>query len=79
MTIVKINSKNQVVIPMEICKHLGIGPGDELLVVLKSRQVIMMPKPKSVSKALAGSGKGLYGKALSYLEGERRSWKSRSM
>lgn len=77
MTTVKISGKNQVVVPSEAREHLGVGPGDELVVVPKGDHVIIMAKPRSVSKALAGSGKGLYGKTRQYLKGERNSWKTR--
>jgi AbrB family looped-hinge helix DNA binding protein len=78
MTTVKISQKNQVVVPREAREHLGVGPGDELLVVPKGGYVIIMARPVSVAKALAGSGKGLYGKAPRYLKGERLSWKTRT-
>lgn len=78
MTTVKISGKNQVVVPREAREHLGVGPGDELLVVPKGGHVIILAKPKSVSAALAGSGKGLYGKARRYLKNERKAWKPRS-
>ncbi len=74
MTTVKISGKNQVVVPREAREHLGVGPGDELLVVPKGGHVIILAKPGSISAALAGSGKGLYGKTRRYLKGERHSW-----
>jgi bifunctional DNA-binding transcriptional regulator/antitoxin component of YhaV-PrlF toxin-antitoxin module len=76
MTTVRINGRNQMLVPRETRDHLGVGPGDELLVVPRTGYVILMPRPASVAKALAGSGKGLYGGARRHLKGERRSWKS---
>jgi len=77
MTTVKISGKNQVVVPKEAREHLGVGPGDELLVVPKGDHVIIMAKPQDAWGALAGSAKGLYGGADLYLKDERRSWKDR--
>jgi AbrB family looped-hinge helix DNA binding protein len=77
MTTVKISQKNQVVVPREAREHLGVGPGDELLVVPKDGYVIIMARPGNIAKALEGSGKGLYGKTRKYLKGERQSWKPR--
>jgi AbrB family looped-hinge helix DNA binding protein len=78
MTTVKISGKNQVVVPREARELLGVGPGDELLVVPKGDHVIILAKPRSVSRALAGTGKGLFGDSRRYLKGERKSWQSRS-
>ena len=77
MTTVKISGKSQVVVPKEAREHLGVGPGDELLVAPKGDHVVIIPKPESVARALAGSGRNVYRKH-GYLKGERRSWKSRS-
>ena len=77
MTTVKISQKNQVVVPREAREHLGVGPGDELLVVPRGGYVIIMARPENIAKALAGSGKGLFGKTRRYLKGEKRSWKTR--
>jgi hypothetical protein len=51
---------------------MGVMGGDQLLVVVKGRVTLLMPKPKRYAKALAGSGKGLYSRR--YLKTERRSW-----
>lgn len=77
MANVRISKNNRITLPREIREHLGVGPGDELLIVPKEEYVVVMPRPKSISKALAGSGKGLYGDAWEYLKRERQSWKGR--
>ena len=74
MTTIKLSSKNQVVIPKEARDHLGVGPGDELLVVPKGDRVILLAKPTDVVEALAGSGRGIYGGAKRHLKRERASW-----
>ena len=74
MTTVKLSSKNQVVIPKETRDHLGVGPGDELLVVPKGDRVILLAKPTDVVDALAGSAPGIYGGAKRHHKRERASW-----
>jgi AbrB family looped-hinge helix DNA binding protein len=77
MTTVKISSKNQVVVPKEARDHLGVGPGDELLVVPKGGRLIVLRRPPDVLEDLAGSAKGIYGGGARYLRKERKSWRKR--
>jgi len=67
-----LSSKNQVVIPREARKALGIKPGDKLLFVVLGERVVVMQKPKSFASALRGIGRGLY--PDDYLQKERDSW-----
>ena len=67
-----LSSKNQVVIPGEARKALGVKPGDKLLFVVLGEQVVVMRKPESFATALRGIGRGLYGDE--YLRKERDSW-----
>jgi len=68
----KLSSKNQIVLPKEAREAMHVKGGDELLVVVKGKTTVLMPKPKSYAQALGGAGKGLYPK--NYLKKERRSW-----
>ncbi|HEX9758218.1 MAG TPA: AbrB/MazE/SpoVT family DNA-binding domain-containing protein [Nitrospiria bacterium] len=68
----KLSSKNQIVLPKEARKAMNVQGGDELLVVVKGRVTLLMPKPKNYQKALSGKGKTLYPK--NYLKKERGSW-----
>ena len=68
----KLSSKNQIVIPREARKALGLKAGDRLLVVVRGDQVILLPKPKKYSEAVRGIAKELYPPA--YLRKERESW-----
>ncbi len=72
MGIQKLSSKNQIVIPKEARKAMQVKSGDELLVVVKGDVTVVMPEPKSYSKALQGLGKGVYPRG--YLKQERKSW-----
>jgi AbrB family looped-hinge helix DNA binding protein len=69
----KLSSKNQIVIPLEARKTLGLKAGDTLLLVPHGNTLTVMKKPKKYAKALLGLGKGMY--PSGYLEGERESWK----
>lgn len=72
MQIVKLSSKNQIVLPKEAREAMRLKPHDELLVVVKDNITIIVPKPKSYSAALSSAGKGIY--ENDYLKKERRSW-----
>ena len=71
---VTLSSKNQVVIPQEARKKLGVGPGTRLLVLVKDDRIVFMPEPEQFVKRFAGRRKGLWGKK-GYLERERRAWR----
>lgn len=72
MTIQKLSSKNQIVIPKEARQAMGVKGGDELLVVVKDDLTLIMPKPKRYARTLQGIAKGAY--PSGYLKRERRSW-----
>lgn len=67
-----LSSKNQIVIPREARKRLGIKPGDKLLIVPHGNTIIVLAKPESYPEVILGLGKGLYPE--NYLEVERNSW-----
>jgi AbrB family looped-hinge helix DNA binding protein len=49
-----LSFKNQIVIPPEARKALGLKPGDKLLVVLQGNNIIVLQKPKSYRKEISG-------------------------
>ena len=55
----KLSSKNQIVIPREVRKQLGLKPGDNIVLALHGDTAIMIRKPKKYSEALAGIMKGM--------------------
>jgi AbrB family looped-hinge helix DNA binding protein len=67
-----LSSKNQIVIPRDVRKALGLKAGDKLLVVLRGEHLIILPKPKSFTKATRGLARGKYGS--DYMKKERESW-----
>ena len=66
----KLSSKNQIVVPLEARKALGLKPGDKLLIVPRGETLIVMRKPKNYAKAIIGMAKDLY--PPDYLERYRR-------
>lgn len=72
MPVVKLSSKNQIVLPKEAREAMGLRGRDELLVVVKNGVTIILPKPATYLSSLSGLGKGSYSER--YLEGERRCW-----
>lgn len=72
MTEVTVSSKHQIVVPREAREALRIKPGVKLQVVVRNDTVILLRKPRSAARALAGIARTPYPTA--YLEQERRSW-----
>jgi AbrB family looped-hinge helix DNA binding protein len=72
MTEATLSSKNQIVIPRDVRKALGLKAGDKLLVVLRGGHLIILPKPNSFTRATRGLARGKYGP--DYLKKERESW-----
>jgi AbrB family looped-hinge helix DNA binding protein len=67
-----LSSKNQIVVPREAREALGVRAGDKLLVVVRGNTVVILPRPRSWSKALRGLAKKRYPEG--YLNRERASW-----
>ena len=72
MPVVRLSSKNQIVIPKEAREAMHLKAKDELLVVVKGGITIIMPKPENYSQSLSGLGKDVY--APGHIRKERRSW-----
>ena len=76
MTRVKVNSRNQIVIPAETREKLGIKPGDELLLDVAAGAIILVPDPASHTDTLGGLGKEIWAGVDTdeWLQRERDSW-----
>jgi AbrB family looped-hinge helix DNA binding protein len=48
---IKVSEKGQVAIPVEIQREMGIGKGDELLLIKKGEKIIL-EKPKKLARFL---------------------------
>ncbi len=78
-TTVTLSSKNQIVVPREAREKLDIGPGGQLLVLVKEDRVVLIPKPANYVERLAGLHKSVWASkkgADHYLKDERDAWKS---
>ena len=75
---VRLSKKGQFVIPKGMRDALGVKEGDEVLVTLEGRTVILT-RPQEYARATRGLLKGTWGggrKAVDqYLQRERRSWR----
>ena len=67
-----LSSRNQIVVPREAREALGVRPGDKLLIVVRGDSVVILPRPRSWTKALRGLANEPYPKG--YLNQERNSW-----
>lgn len=74
MEAVKLSSKNQVVVPKEARRVLGVDAGDEVLFVSRNGMVYLLPKSGSLVESLRGRAKGKLGYPQGYLKKERTSW-----
>jgi AbrB family looped-hinge helix DNA binding protein len=72
MSVQKLSSKNQIVIPKEARQAMGVKGGDELLVIVKDDLMLVVRKPKRYVKVLRGLANDIY--PSDYLKRERRSW-----
>lgn len=55
MNIVTISSKNQITLPAQLLRDLGLAPKKKLIVQRQSDAIVMQPLKKSVASELAGS------------------------
>lgn len=72
MAQVTLSTKNQIVIPRDARKALGLKPGDRILVVVRGERVLVLQKPESYHKAIRGFGRGVY--SQNHLRKERDGW-----
>jgi AbrB family looped-hinge helix DNA binding protein len=68
-----LSSKNQIVVPREAREALGVRPGDKLLVVVRGDSVVILPRPRSWTKALRGLAGQPY--PAGHVNEERDSWR----
>lgn len=79
MTTVKLSSKNQIVIPKEVRRRLGVGAGDELVVRVRGERIELAPRPRSYTQAALGLGSEVWQgvDAVKYVRGEREAWEKK--
>jgi AbrB family looped-hinge helix DNA binding protein len=75
---VKVSSRNQIVVPAEVRKQLGIGPGDHLLITVRDGYMFIMPEPDDIVAHLRGLHKEIWADVdvEEYINQERDSWQN---
>jgi AbrB family looped-hinge helix DNA binding protein len=58
---VKVSTKNQISIPSEARRRLGIEPGDRLQVEVVADALVLRRRPQRASDRMWAIGRGLYG------------------
>lgn len=75
-SVVKVSSKNQIVVPSVVRKKLGIKSGDYLLVSVWDQSITMILEPESYVEALRGLHKEVWEgvDVEEYINQERDAW-----
>ena len=75
-TTVKVSSRNQIALPSEARKKLGIRSGDRLLVDVQDGVLVLVPRPQDYVAAMAGLHREVWDgvDAEAYLDEERDAW-----
>jgi len=74
---VKVSKKFQIAIPAEVRRKLGIEAGDNLIVDIRERHILMMRDPKEHPEDFVGRHPELWRDAEdvdAYIRGEREAW-----
>lgn len=77
-TKVTVSSRNQIVVPAEVRKKLGIKSGDRLLMGVRGNLIYLIPEPKNYSERLRGLHAEIWEgiDPNEYLRQERGAWES---
>ena len=75
---VKVSSKFQIVIPLEVRKKIDLKSGDRLIIKANNEKITIYPQPKNYAKYSLGLGKEIWQSidATEYVRKERETWKS---
>lgn len=75
---VKVSSKYQIVIPLEVRKKINLKSGDRLIIKANDDKIVIYPQPKNYAKYALGLGKEIWQDidATEYVQRERKTWKS---
>lgn len=74
--VVKVGARYQVVIPKAIRKEIALRAGDEMIMAVAGKEIVLRPKGKRYSEYLRGLGKEIWRgiDAKAYVRKERRAW-----
>ena len=75
-----VSGKNQITLPVNLTRQLGIQPGDKLAIEIIGREIVIIPEPDSWVQYFKGSMQGAYGQnreqADRLIAEERASWET---
>jgi len=77
--VVKLSTRNQMVLPKEARAALGIEPGGRVVVVVDGENVQLLAEPEDWSEYMYGLGEEIWqrlGGGERFLAEERASWES---
>ncbi len=57
-----ISSKNQITLPAQLLREIGLGAGDRLAVSKEGNRLVLRARPRDWVEYYGGSLRGLYGK-----------------
>jgi len=77
MLSVKVSSKNQISVPSDVRRQLGIEAGDRLTVQVVADAIVLRRRSPKASERLWGLGKGLYGDPVEYVRALRHEMEAR--
>ena len=72
-----LSSKNQITLPADMVRMLGLKGGDKLLIIQSGDHLALFPKPANFTDYIVGSMKGFWGSKEEidqYVAEERASW-----
>lgn len=73
-----ISSKNQITLPAQLLREMGLGAGDRLVVRREGNRLVLRPRPKDWVEYYGGSLRGLYGETQAdkekYVQDLRGEW-----
>ena len=75
-----VSGKNQITLPVNLTRQLGIQPGDKLAIEIIGGELVIIPQPDSWVQYFQGSMKGTYGQSKEQADRliaeERASWEA---
>ena len=75
-----VSGKNQITLPVNLTRQLGIQPGDKLTIEIIGGELVIIPQPDSWVQYFQGSMKGTYGQSKEQADRliaeERASWET---
>ena len=78
-TLTTISSKNQITLPAQLLREMGLNAGDRLAIRREGNRLVLRPRPKDWVEYYGGSLRGLYGETReekdAYVDELRSEWR----